>query len=129
MIVRENINFERGIDPKISMDIGNKWTRIKVGDVIECVKRTIVRAKRRNLDYISFEEYSNEIFLRGQDYAFDPGNIAIIQSVEKNEGNIILSVIPFESKEDTLGIKDLAYYISIRGNAPMEKWAEFFKVI
>ena len=38
MIVRENINFERGINPKTSMGIGKAWN---VKDIIEIYKQLL----------------------------------------------------------------------------------------
>jgi hypothetical protein len=128
MIVRERLDFERGIDPKISMDIGNKWVRIKSGDIIECIKRTIIREKD-DQDFITFEEYFDEIYFGDRDYTFDVGNVAVIKSVEGDEKNLSIKMVGFMTKEEALESRNLALYPVTKGSAPIETWAQFFKVI
>jgi hypothetical protein len=127
--LEESINFERGIDPKVSMDIGNKWTRIKVGDIIECSRPTIIR-ESNNMEFLEFEDYTEGEYLGDRDYVFEIGNVAYIKTiVDFGVEGLRISIIPFETEKEARELKNLALYSAIKGTAPISKWAKFFKVL
>jgi DNA-directed RNA polymerase subunit H (RpoH/RPB5) len=130
--VQETQNFERGQDPKISMDIGNKWTRIKVGDMIECIRRTVVEEKS-NQDFLTFKDYINGQYLGDSDYSFDPGNIGVIKTiVDLQEVGLRITIIPFETKKEAISIninKFSSLYSPVKGTAPIDTWSKYFKVL
>lgn len=137
--LEESVHFERGVEPKVSMDIGNKWTRIKPGDVIKCIRKTVVEEKN-NLDFLTFKDYVDGQYLGDRDYYFDPDNVAVIKYVVdlgENAG-LRITIIPFSSEKEARDIKidsqSLEYlsktlYATVKGTAPIDTWAKYFKVL
>ena len=130
MIVRESINFERGQDPKISMDIGNKWTRIKPGDTIECIREVMVEWKDAG-EFLVFKDYVPGAYLGDRDYYFIPGNAGVIKNiVDLQEAGLRIAIIAVEKKEDAVGIRHSSpLHSTVKGTAPIEIWAKYFKVL
>jgi hypothetical protein len=135
MIVRENINFERGLEPKESMNIGNPWTRVKKGSIIECIKSAIVEelTKGEYLILIDPEQYQNK---QGNYYTFSEGNVAILRGVHLSPSEEVLacSLIPFDDislipDEESLKKGKLTIYSSISARERISSWKEYFKVI
>lgn len=122
MIVRESIKFERGIDPKKSMNIGNPWIKIKPGDWIECIKRLIVEDET-----IVFTSPNSKI-LDGDSWIFDVGNAARVKMLEsKKEGTeLFLRLIPMKGITD---LKYLGMFNNIEGFANIDTWAKYFKIV
>jgi hypothetical protein len=135
MIVRESINFERGLDPKESMNIGNPWTKLKKGSIIECIKPAIVEelTKGEYLILIDPEEYKNK---QGNYYIFSQGNVAILRGVHLSSTEEVLacSLIPFDDisyipDEESLKKGKLTIYSSISARERISSWKEYFKII
>jgi hypothetical protein len=136
--LEESVHFERGSDPKVSMDIGNKWTRIKPGDIIECIRKNVVR-ERNNQDIFTFEDYifTPETYLGDKDYYFDLGNVAFIKQIVdfEDKSGLRISIIPFSSEEEvreSIKRTDLlskSLYSTVKGTAPISTWAKYFKVL
>jgi hypothetical protein len=128
--LQESVNFERGIEPKVSMDIGNKWTRIQIGDIIECTKEVIVEGKN-NQEYLTFRDYAPGAYLGDNDYYFIPGNVGVVRNVvDLQEVGLRITIIPAETKEEAEGIKPTSIlYSTTKGTAPIETWAKYFKVL
>ncbi len=133
MIVREHLDFERGQDPKISMDIGNKWTHIKVGDIIECTKEVIVE-RRDSGEFLTFKDYISGAYLGDRDYYFSPGNMGLIKTiVDLQEAGLRITIIPAETIEELEGINlnkpSSSLFYTTKGTAPISIWAKYFKVL
>ena len=98
-IVRENINFERGLDPKQSMDIGflHKWINLKKGDLFK-IKRDFTTGSDNRLD--DTKHYNT--FLKG-DYLIinDPGQ----QYEDNNIGFTAFIIYKFRSGGGTDRVK------------------------
>ena len=134
MIVRESINFERGVEPKVSMGIGNKWARIKKGDIIECIRRVLVKYDRESqLDYLAFMP-PDKIDNDPRDYYFDIGNVAIADEIREENGSLKMVLIPMDDEKGALEIQkritglSRVLYARIPGDASIETWAKYFKV-
>jgi len=130
MIVRESLDFERGQDPKVSMDIGNKWTRLKVGDLIECIKEVIVDEENHQ-EYLTFREYTPGAYLGDSQYYFIPGNIGVVKNIaDLQEEGLRITIIPAETREEAKGITpNSRIFSTTKGTAPIETWAKYFKVL
>ena len=131
--LQESINFERGQDPKQSMDIGNKWTRLKVGDIIECIKEVIVEG-RDSGEFLIFKDYipGSGQYLGDRDYYFIPGNLGLVKTiVDLQEHGLRITIIPGETLKELEGIDlNKSYLLSTtKGTAPIETWAKYFKVL
>jgi hypothetical protein len=131
--LEESVNFERGIEPKVSMDIGNKWTRIKPGDIIECIKEVIVEG-RGSGEFLTFRDYIPGAYLGGSDYYFIPGNFGVIKNVvDLQEVGLRINLLPYETREEAerVDIKKstIALYSATKGTAPIDVWAKYFKVL
>jgi len=128
--LEESLNFERGQDPKVSMDIGNKWARIKVGDIIECIKEVIVEGGGSQ-EFLTFKEYVQDAYLGDSDYYFIPGNAGVVKNVVNlPDVGLRISIIPVQDKEEAKGINPLSPLFSpTKGTAPIDTWAKFFRVV
>jgi hypothetical protein len=64
-IVRENINFERGLDPKQAMDLGlvAKWMSLKKGDLLKIKRYFTVDSENRLDDSKSYRSFGAGDFL------------------------------------------------------------------
>ena len=133
MIVRESINFERGIDPKRSMEIGlSKWVDIKPGDMLECIKRLVVEGGK--MEYLFFADPSKRK-MTGNDYTFDLGNVAIVK-LKRSSDPLNLSIIPFDNFDEAKEYhqKDMRQYTgtlfsTIEGKAPILTWSKYFRIV
>ena len=58
-LVRENINFERGLDPKQAMDLGltNKWMSLKNGDLLRIARNFATNSDNRLDDNSKYREF------------------------------------------------------------------------
>ena len=78
-IVRENIEFQRGLDPKQSMDIGfiHKWINLKKGDLFK-IKRDFTTGSDNRLDdskrYNTFQK-GDYLIINDPGQQYEDGNI------------------------------------------------------
>jgi hypothetical protein len=98
--VRERLEFERGIDPKKSMNIGKThlWNNLKPGDILRIKKVT-----------------SLNIFLYVENSSYNIGNYLIIKDIIPQEHGIEVSFIFCKNLEEfkkCLKTKDISAYIS-----------------
>ena len=136
--LEESVNFERGTDPKVSMDIGNKWTRVRPGNFIECI-RTIIVEDKFNQDFLTFKDYIYGQYMGDRDYYFEPGNVAAIKQIVdfKEKAGLRITIIPFTSeKEARESIKKTdaeslskVLYSTVKGTASISVWGKYFKVL
>jgi hypothetical protein len=129
MIIKESLNFERGQDPKISMDIGNKWARIKVGDIIQCIRETDVEVKDSG-EFITFKDPVSETYLENRDYYIEIGNLGYIKTIANLQEYFRITIIPGKTIEDFEGIGPFSNLFStIKGTTTIDIWAKYFKVL
>jgi hypothetical protein len=130
--------FIRGIDPKVSMDIGNKWTRVQPGDIIECIRTTIIEEKS-NQDFLTFKDYIHGQYMGDRDYYFEPGNVAVIKQIVdlEEKAGFRITIIPFTSEKEAresikkTDVESLSkvLYSTVKGTAPISIWGKYFKVL
>jgi hypothetical protein len=137
MIVRENINFERGIDPKEAMSIGNLWVRMKLGNIIECIKPLSVE-KTGEKEYLAFQILNNK---QGNYYTFEEYQAAVVKKAHffEDRGVLEMWIIPADDLKSALNLRNniisieksnkLSIFSSIYGKEKIETWKEYFKII
>ena len=138
MIVRESLNFERGLDPKKSMDIGmTGFDQIQRGDVLECIKVCWIRK-----GMLSFYQGTNPSWRTAEEddrvEEFPPGTYGVIHlTPDKWKDKLILDIIPFEgardAKEVSEKIKESPNYgqmlSKVIGAANPNTWKRHFKIV
>jgi len=136
MIVRESLNFERGLDPKKSMDIGmTGFDQIKRGDIVVCIKRCWIRGF-----YLNFYEGTNPSWRNddSEPSEYEVGMYGVVYTNPDDwKDRLILDIIPLERAEDALEIsnslnKDSNYGVllsKVIGVAVPNTWKRHFKIV
>ena len=63
-LIKEHINFQRGIDPKIAMGIGRSFENLKIGDILQVLK-DMPNVNKKTGDYILIRELKrNKHFIK-----------------------------------------------------------------
>lgn len=138
MIVRESLNFERGIDPRKAMDIGMVgFDQIKRGDIVECIKVCWIRK-----GMLSFYPGTNPSWRTAEEddevIEFEKGTYGVVHlTPDKWKDKLILDLIPFEGAKDAKEVsenlrKNPNYGLilsKVIGVANINTWRRHFKVV
>ena len=137
MIVRESLNFERGLDPKKSMDIGmTGFDQIKRGDVLQCIKTCWI--KQYNLNFYQGRNPAWRTDDGSEGSEFEVGMYGVIDNTpDKWKDKLILDVIPFEGAKDAKEVSDSLkkspnygmLLSKVIGVANPNTWKKHFKIV